>query len=517
VGILSFLVGMMSFRMFHATFTFENYQVVNDCPTTTRSSFHSRSSKYLAASNSTRTTTSTNTHKSNQDKVKNKKDPKFAYAFLISGCDPSSPLTYRPYLYNILVATKNLVDSGSRADVVVMVQMMASASSPLNSTGTTSTTPVRQLPPTDLQWLQSLYPDTIHIHYLPPLLRDNFYSAQLAKFHILELTQYARVLYLDSDVMPLCNLDYLLELSFTGILQPNVALAWFTEPAHGGFFLLAPSSSSSSSSSSREESYYEQLEAVVERREHEALQLPYPHWDPVRGWGHVLKEEWYGLPQPVETMAETGLKRYSSSPRHSTNWTFHGDFCDQGLLYYWARFHQRDVSILYLDTVLDYYHDSTDNSNGNGNGNGNGDESSRARSSHDVFGTNRSCLPPGKEYLGQYGSTLQPPLFYGKIPHRDFVHFSGDRKPWEESRHEFPDSTSMSSSIKSSTDYWYSQLQQVFQDFAKLYPHRKLPTLPLKYKAPALGRYPTHRSMIGTIQKKLRKRKQQQEREEEDE
>ena len=110
------------------------------------------------------------------------------------------------------------------------------------------------------------------------------------------------------------------------------------------------------------------------------------------------------------------------------------------------------------------------------------------------------------EYLGHYGSTLHVPLFYGKIPHRDFIHFSGENKPWENKRDKFPMDTS---AIHSSIDFWYSQLQHIFQVFAKHHPGRKLPTLPLKYKAPILGRYPTHRSMISTLHKKRRKRQEQ--------
>jgi hypothetical protein len=52
-------------------------------------------------------------------------------------------------------------------------------------------------------------------------------------------------------------------------------------------------------------------------------------------------------------------------------------------------------------------------------------------------------------------------------------------------------------------------LQLIFDQFRNRYPNRKLPSFPLKYKPPRLGRYPTFRSMIGTIQKKQRKEQQQ--------
>jgi len=124
-----------------------------------------------------------------------------------------------------------------------------------------------------------------------------------------------------------------------------------------------------------------------------------------------------------------------------------------------------------------------------------------------------TCLPFGQEYVGHYGSTLHPPLFYGKVPHRDFIHFSGSQKPWETKRTQWPTTSTSTSSldgIESSTDYWYLQLHQVWKDFAEKYPNRTLPTLPLKFKTPPLGRYPTHRSMIRTIQKKFRKQQQRE-------
>lgn len=370
-------------------------------------------------------------------------------------------------------------------------------------------TTTRTLPTSDVQWLE-LY-DSIHIHYLPPLLKDNFYTAQFAKFHILELTQYDRVLYMDADVMPLCSLDYIFHLTIpsphkndpeneyskkhttliqpTPLLQPNVVLAWFTEPAHGGWFLLQPFPGA-----------YQQLQDIVHRRDQEAMTLPYPHWDPIQGWGARLEEEWRGIGgsgTEEEGVGRDGTRTFAP-PRHSSNWTFHGDFADQGLLYFWTRFHQKAVSMLYLDSILDYVGDTQTH-----------------RTEPDVMNELRrhTCLPARQEEVGRFGSSLNAPLFYGKVPHRDFVHFSGTQKPWETKRTTFWPTTSTTHSIeslRSSTDYWYVQLGEVWKDFAKKYPNRTLPTLPLKFKIPPLGRYPTHRSMIRTIQKKFLKEQQQQ-------
>lgn len=230
--------------------------------------------------------------------VSSKKNYQWAYVFLMAGCDAQAPLTYRNYLYNILVASKLIRQGGSQADIIVMVQFSKQSSSLINSTMTLSNS--------DLQWLKLFQ---IKVHYLPPPIRDNFYNAQLSKFRILELTQYSRVLYLDADVLPLCSLDYLLDLSSNGVLQPNLILAWFTEPAHGGLFVLEPGN-------------YEEWQGILNRREQQALQLPYPHWDPVVGWGtNPLQEEWRGIPNGDE----------GTPARHSLNWTFHGDFAGKQL------------------------------------------------------------------------------------------------------------------------------------------------------------------------------------------
>jgi lipopolysaccharide biosynthesis glycosyltransferase len=392
---------------------------------------------------------------------------KWAYAFLMAGCDLEAPLTYKNYIYNILVATK-LLRQGNKTntttDVIVMVQFLNKNQNASNSKEATPP----QLPSRDLQWFQHY---NIQVAYLPPAIRDNFYNAQLEKFRILQLTQYSRIMYLDADVLPLCSLDYLLELSGKS-LQPNIILSWFTEPAHGGLFVLEPG---------QEQAWHD----ILRRREQEALDLPYPHWDPAVGWGQQLTREWQGLPQILDGKV--------IPPRHSMNWTFHGDFADQGLLYFWTMFYKRQVSIVQLDHIENWDHGRL----------------VERLPSRDLMG-NLTCLPIGMEYPGHYGSTLVPQLFLDKIPHRDFVHFSGDSKPWEHRRSDTP---TVLSQVKSSTDYWYYQLGQIFQEFAKRHPGRRLPTFPLKFKKPSLGRYPTHRSMIGSIHKKKKKEQQQHDQE----
>lgn len=372
-------------------------------------------------------------------------EAKWAYAFLVAGCDISSPLSYRNYFYNILVASSLLQKQNSSSDILVMIQL-------------TKTSNATQLPKADLKWLEMPLSSSVNgksklrIHYLPPPLRDNFYNSQLEKFRILEFSKYDRILYMDADIMPLCSLDYLFELSESGTMQPNVVMAWFGEPASGGFFLLSP-----------ETGDYRQLQEIIKKREEHI------EWNYTLGWGRQMEEEWTGIPM------------YPKPALHSKLWKFHGDFADQGLLYYWTRFHKQNVSIVYLDKVENWQDGRL----------------VQTYNSVDIMGQ-RTCLPKGMEKRGQYGQTLHP-NFLGKIPHRDFVHFTGEQKPWEMKRKKFPKSINQ---VHSSTDYWYYNLGLIFKRFAKSHPGRKLPQLPLKWRRPRLGRYPTYRSMIRTIQKK---------------
>jgi hypothetical protein len=65
----------------------------------------------------------------------------------------------------------------------------------------------------------------------------------------------------------------------------------------------------------------EQINDIIQKREQIARSLPYPYFDPVEGWGHVI--------QPGD--------QWEAIHKHGTNWTFWSAFSDQGLLYYWTK------------------------------------------------------------------------------------------------------------------------------------------------------------------------------------
>ena len=126
----------------------------------------------------------------------------------------------------------------------------------------------------------------IQIIYLPKMrssIHECFYAIVQEKFRILQLIDYSRVIFLDADISPVCNLDYIFELSEPPVgetkrsptspsLKPNVIMAENTEAANAGFFMLQPSLDD-----------WELLQKEIRRKEEKALTLPWPHFDEREG------------------------------------------------------------------------------------------------------------------------------------------------------------------------------------------------------------------------------------------
>jgi hypothetical protein len=148
------------------------------------------------------------------------------------------------------------------------------------------------------------------------------------------LVEYRRVLFLDGDVIPTRNLDFLFELSDgeNAILKENLVVAGKLEPANAGFFMVAPKKGA-----------LEEINSIIQEQEVKARSLPYPYFDPVEGWGHVI--------QPEDQWETIGRSKGTN-----TKWTFWSAFSDQGLLYFWTRvsLHPRENSV-----VADVYYDLT--------------------------------------------------------------------------------------------------------------------------------------------------------------
>jgi alpha-N-acetylglucosamine transferase len=245
---------------------------------------------------------------------------KYAYAFVLAGVDAEKPTGYRGILFSILVNAQALESFGSTADIVVLVQMDYGSKSDY-------------LPKEDASYMRAYR--TIVVHYIPrPSEPHSFYSSQFDKFRILELTQYSRIIYLDADVTPLCNLDYLFHMSEKGVFKENMLLAGNNEPSNGGFMMLRP-----------REGNYEQVVRIIEARDAHILATSPNHtFDTTFGWGHVI------------TPPDKWRTRYNK--KSGTKWDFTTAYGNQGLMLYWTKYVKKDVSI-FLGNEVDNWSPSS--------------------------------------------------------------------------------------------------------------------------------------------------------------
>eukprot|EP00547_Thalassionema_nitzschioides_P004458 CAMPEP_0194202448 /NCGR_PEP_ID=MMETSP0156-20130528/2461_1 /TAXON_ID=33649 /ORGANISM="Thalassionema nitzschioides, Strain L26-B" /LENGTH=456 /DNA_ID=CAMNT_0038927937 /DNA_START=52 /DNA_END=1422 /DNA_ORIENTATION=+ len=370
-----------------------------------------------------------------------------AYAFLIAGCDPSKPGAYRGYIYNILAATYILSKSGSQLDVVVMVRM--SAKSTLDA-----------LPVQEERWLRSA---GAVIKYLPrvnDVRSDSFYTATLDKFQVLELIEYERVLFLDSDVIPLCNLDYLFDMmpsdsGNTTLMRDNLVIAWKTEPSNAGFFILRTGPGQ-----------LDELNEII-RMQAERDKNTWPPFDEIEGWGHNLSSShaWKDI-----------------FGRGGNKWSFYCAFSDQGLLYYWTKYAKKDVSIV-INSVVEHWSDED----------GDGEVEMIGKSPTSDLIDRHSC---SKGDLLQRAALRRSGIGYKHAPYRDFHHFTGMSKPWLP-KYKYsipPDKMQPRENITDAMELWYHALRRQVE-LHSLGDEIDVDHLCFNSSNAPLGMYPTHYSV----------------------
>ena len=263
---------------------------------------------------------------------------KWAYVFLMGGCNPLQPQTYRGTLYNILISAHLLRqkqpqdrsnystahvddDANPVPDIVVMVQM-------------SKDTIFTELDDYDVRLLHEMNVIILYLPKPPPQSHYNFYSLQMEKFRILDMIQYSRVMYLDGDLMPFCNLQYIFELSEPllqeeegkhPILKENIIHTMFdNEPCNGGWFVLTPGKGK-----------YEQIQHILKKRHEDAKRMGSPYFNTTIGWGHVISRE-----------RSDSWKSLTGGTTTGNEWNWYAAIADQGLLYYWVKYYQQSTSII---------------------------------------------------------------------------------------------------------------------------------------------------------------------------
>jgi hypothetical protein len=403
---------------------------------------------HLAAVSTTNASNTTTTGATRPQRRRRRR--RWAYVFLLADCDPTAPQpAYRGILYNILAATFVLKydtttsSNHSQAEIVVLVQMSAATTTTAATTATTTQQgehpfvrlALSRLPPSEEALLHKM---NITIRYLPrPKIVPTFYELVMAKFHVLSMVEYTKILFLDGDVLPLCNLDYLLELSETTKDSPRlgetVLHAMYEDPVNAGLFVVTP--------------------------RHNNNDWIFQKWNEFRALA-------------PDQRPHVEYRLWKDGGDSKSGWDFYCADSDQGFLLYWSLFlqdeHQsQSLSIIVGPTIEQY--DAT---------------SSSSSSSLVLPQEERTAVPrqptriESSQFLSDYSCLAPPPRSHtwaqnanteaAQWPfYQDFYHMVGYSKAWETSptSTSWKQKTNQQQQLESTRDFWYFVLQQVVDRF----------------------------------------------------
>ena len=310
---------------------------------------------YIKANIGTKQSSSSHHHHHNK---------KFAYAFVVAGCTSSSLTSSssslsscQAYILNAIVASTVLKNYNSTSDILFCVRMASSSSSD-------------RLSCEEEQMLQMA---GIQLYYLPKIIIrrrkgkgagisknengeeeeeeeevENFGTITLEKFRVLEMTKYERVYFLDADLIPLCNIDYHMELSYnnnrggsssssssssssdSAVLQQYVGMQGSREPINTGSFIVTP-----------KDGLFDNVLNIVHR--HREKDIEPQVFNPIHGWGHTIMND--------------ENDRWYASEVNGLLWNFHGFQVDQGIMYYWLKYEMRNWSHILENGEIDTWRD----------------------------------------------------------------------------------------------------------------------------------------------------------------
>jgi lipopolysaccharide biosynthesis glycosyltransferase len=145
----------------------------------------------------------------------------------------------------------------------------------------------------------------MNIEYLPKHKDSKSPPCAMEKFHIFRYHEYKHILFLDSGVLPLCNVDHYFDLQERDIVAPNLVVAFNNEPSYSGVFLISPQMGD-----------WEIFKDIPD------------YTNSTNGFGVPLNETAEGI------------------RRNYTAWNWHQVEQDQGVLYHWVRYVKKNVTIL---------------------------------------------------------------------------------------------------------------------------------------------------------------------------
>jgi len=239
-----------------------------------------------------------------------KKQGKYAVAFVIAGCswkEWNSMDSCVPYVLNAIVAAHVLRKFQSSIDVVLKVRMAASSDE----------TSFAELSPEIEDWLSKA---GVKLSYLPKVRQDNFGTTTIELFRTLEMVEYDRVLFMDSDSYPICNIDRHFDLSFDGLVDETVAFTGAAAPITASALMVTPKLGA-----------FGQVMGIIHRyRDSSKSQTKL---DPIQGWGHPIVNE------TGDVVRE---------------WNWHAVNGDQGVLYEWLMHELKNFTLISNNIYLTY-------------------------------------------------------------------------------------------------------------------------------------------------------------------
>mmetsp|Transcript_54136 Transcript_54136/g.61230 ORF Transcript_54136/g.61230 Transcript_54136/m.61230 type:complete len:496 (+) Transcript_54136:96-1583(+) len=308
----------------------------------------------------------------------------YAYSWLVGGIHEDR-YSHKGFLYTIAIAANILRKKGSEADFVLWAQLAPDSKL------------IGRIPAEDERLLRLV---GVQVRMLDTVEKDSFTQIVYEKFRVLSMTEYQRVIFLDGDIMPRSNMDYIFHLSRKGVLRPNLILATRGEPCNTAMFMVTPS-----------ESNWERMQSIIKRRHDEVAKMPHPHFDFNIGWGWNFMEN----DTPWEAIDKKGWK-----------WRYHAGHSDQGLMYYYSKFAIQDTSIVIGHRLQNWIP-------------GDGKPKKILESEFLAEIKNKTLLdmlPPNESRINFNCNGARKRGDAGwwvceDLPYKHFVHFSGNDKPWQ--------------------------------------------------------------------------------------
>lgn len=221
--------------------------------------------------------------------------------------------------------------------------------------------------------------------------------------------------------MPVCNLDYIFELSDgpEAVVKENLVVAWTKEPSNGGFFMLKP-----------EKGGQEELERIVHETRSKGA------FDPIVGWGHKIRpNEHYTFYDEDENAIRRGT---STPPRAIRDCSTTGSNLSSAASPLWR------AAIVWNNGTW-----------------------TQATAMHCIWKKvlhqspffAHTCIPENNDEAKFALHPTYGGAFLRRPPYSDFVHFSGKYKPWE--MREFTGIITHKHQAWSARNYWFHILREL--------------------------------------------------------